>query len=181
MIYFTEVLMPRETISVSHLTDKSQLANELVWADFKIKTPSGYTITPNDFDLIAIGNPNQQCEKWDMDVLFINTCGKMRPPVPVRHYDEDDLYISLSRGPLTLAADSRLGKDAKSNFTFARKKGRIECKAEVGGKVGEDDCMLKCRFEDEDGREFFLVDYASAGKDMESEIAAWLPQPASRE
>ena len=120
-------------------------------------------------------------EKWDMDVLFINTCGTMRPPVPVRHYDEDDLYISLSRGPLTLAADSRLGKDAKSNFTFARKKGRIECKAEVGGKVGEDDCMLKCRFEDEDGREFFLVDYASAGKDMESDIAAWMPQLASQE
>lgn len=83
MIYFTEVLMPRETISVSHLTDKSQLANELVWADFKIKTPSGYTITPNDFDLIAIGNPNQQCEKWDMDVI------------DSRYHTKEDLIYAL--------------------------------------------------------------------------------------
>ena len=120
-------------------------------------------------------------EKWDMDVLFINTCGTMRPPVPVRHRDEDDRYISLSRGPLTLCADSRLGKDARSNFTFARKKGRIECEAQIGGEVGGDGCMLRCRFEDENGQDFYLVDYASAGKDMESDIAAWLPHLASRE
>ncbi|MBO5700880.1 MAG: glycoside hydrolase family 127 protein [Clostridia bacterium] len=114
-------------------------------------------------------------EKWDMDVLYINTCGRMRPPVPVRHNDEDDRFISLSRGPLTLAADSRLGKDAKSDFTFARKKGKIECETQIGSKIGNDPCMIKCRFEDEDGREFFLIDYASAGKDMASDIAAWLP------
>ena len=114
-------------------------------------------------------------EKWDMDVLFIDTCGKMRPPVPVRHKDEDDRYISLSRGPLTLAADSRLGKDAGSDFTFARKKGKIACEAQIGGRVGDDPCMLKCRFEDAEGKEFFLIDYASAGKDMDSVIAAWLP------
>ena len=114
-------------------------------------------------------------EKWDMDVLFINTCGTMRPPVPVRHYDEDDLYVSLSRGPLTLAADSRLGKDAGSNFTFAKNKDKIECEAQIGGKVGADNCLVTCRFKDADGNEFFLIDYASAGKDMESDIAAWLP------
>lgn len=115
-------------------------------------------------------------EKWDLDVLFINTCGTIRPPVPVRHREEDDAYISLSRGPLTLAADSRLGKDARSTLSFARSEGKIKCRAEIGGKVGGDDCILSCRFEDAEGGEFCLIDYASAGKDMESDIAAWLPQ-----
>ena len=115
-------------------------------------------------------------EKWDLDVLFINTCGTIRPPVPVRHREEDDAYISLSRGPLTLAADSRLGKDAHSALSFARSEGKIKCRAEIGGKVGGDDCILSCRFEDAEGGEFCLIDYASAGKDMESDIAAWLPQ-----
>ena len=114
-------------------------------------------------------------EKWDLDVLFIDTCGRMRPPVPVRHNDEDDLYISLSRGPLTLAADSRLGRPASAPVTFERRKGRIECEAHIGGRVGDDECMLTCVFRDEEGEEFRLIDYASAGKDMESDVAAWLP------
>jgi DUF1680 family protein len=115
-------------------------------------------------------------EKWDMDVLFINTCGTIRPPVPVRHTEEDDGYISLSRGPLTLAADSRLGKDARAPHLFARKNGKLECRAKVGGVVGEDGCLITCEFEDEEGGSIRLIDYASAGKDMESDIAAWLPQ-----
>jgi hypothetical protein len=35
-------------------------------------------------------------------------------------------------------------------------------------------CMLKMRFTDRKGEEFYLVDYASAGKDWETDIAAWL-------
>ncbi len=109
-------------------------------------------------------------ESWDLDVLYINTCGTMRPPVAVRHKEEDDRYISLSRGPLTLAADSRLGKDAGSHFSFERKGKKLAC------RIAEDDnYLLKCEFTSEDGEKFFLVDYQSAGKDWESEIAAWLP------
>ena len=103
-------------------------------------------------------------------MLYINTCGTMRPPVAVRHKDEDDRYISLSRGPLTLAADSRLGKDAGSHFSFERKGKKLTC------RIAEDDnYLLKCEFTSEDGEKFFLVDYQSAGKDWKSEIAAWLP------
>lgn len=109
-------------------------------------------------------------ESWDLDVLYINTCGTMRPPVAVRHKEEDDRYISLSRGPLTLAADSRLGKDARSCFSFERKGKKPAC------RIAEDEnYLLKCEFTSEDGDKFFLVDYQSAGKDWESEIAAWLP------
>lgn len=105
-------------------------------------------------------------EKWDLDVLFINTCGTMRPPVPVRHYDEDDNYISLSRGPLTLAADSSLGHDAKSNFSFKNYNYRV-CE--------DKNSIVKCEFTDANGEKFYLIDYQSAGKDWESDIAAWLP------
>ncbi len=114
-------------------------------------------------------------EKWDMDVLYINTCGTMRPPVPVRHYDEDDNYISLSRGPLTLAADSRLGKDARSKFSFERNGKKLACRVLDDRTVGSDTCTVKCEFRSEDGEKFWLIDYGSAGKDWQSDIAAWLP------
>jgi DUF1680 family protein len=105
-------------------------------------------------------------EKWDLDVLYINTCGTRKPPVAVRHYDEDDNFISLSRGPITLAADSSLGKDANSKYSF---KNYDYCICE------DEKYTLKLEFTDENGEKFYLVDYQSAGKDWESEIAAWLP------
>lgn len=106
-------------------------------------------------------------EKWDLDVLFINTCNTMRPPVAVRHKDEDDAYVCLSRGPLTLAADSSLGKDARSRFTFENKTDyRL---------IDNENSIVKCEFTDENGEKFCLIDYQSAGKDWESDIAAWLP------
>ena len=105
-------------------------------------------------------------EKWDLDVLYIDTCGTRKPPVPVRHYPEDDNYISLSRGPITLAADSSLGKDAKSTFSFKN----------LDYKVCEDEnYTLKLEFTAENGEKFYLIDYQSAGKDWQSDIAAWLP------
>lgn len=109
-------------------------------------------------------------EKWELDVLYTNTCGMMRPPVAVRHNEADDGYISLSRGPLTLAADSSLGKSAKSRFSFAREGGALTCRI-----VKDAEHVLCCEFTDEEGEVFRLVDYGSAGKDWESDIAAWLP------
>ena len=105
-------------------------------------------------------------EKWDLDVLYINTCGTRKPPVPVRHYPEDDNFISLSRGPITLAADSSLGKDANSIFSFKNLEYRV-CE--------DENHTLKLEFTDENGEKFYLIDYQSAGKDWESDIAAWLP------
>ncbi len=61
--------MTRETISVTHLTHISQLNNQLNWKDFCINTPDGSLLTPNDFKLVAVGHPNQQKEKWDMEII----------------------------------------------------------------------------------------------------------------
>lgn len=60
--------MPRETISVSHLTSLEQLKDQLDWNKFSIKTPNGQKLTSKDFSLIAIGNPNIAKEKWDMEI-----------------------------------------------------------------------------------------------------------------
>ena len=91
--------------------------------------------------------------------------------VEVTHQPEEDHYIALTRGPLTLAADSRTGKPAGSVFDF-----------EPDGKVCEEKeiiegvpCLLKVEFTDKMGEKIYLVDYASAGRDWKTEIAAWLP------
>ncbi len=116
-------------------------------------------------------------EKWDTDVLYINTVANIRPPVIVKHRPEDDKYISLARGPLTLAADSRLGKDARSAYSFKRdEKGEIEYSVCEDSAFAEgENATLKCEFTAENGEKFFLIDYASAGKDWKTDIAAWLP------
>lgn len=114
-------------------------------------------------------------EKWDLDVLFIDTCGTIRPPVAVSHKEEDDGYISLSRGPITLAADSKLGKDADSVFSFRRSKNKIEYRVCEDKRISDSEkCALKCEFTSDDGEKFYLIDYASAGKDWKTDIAAWM-------
>ena len=113
---------------------------------------------------------------WERDQLynmFITTVPK--PPVEVCHDPADDCYVSLSRGPLVLAADSRTGKDAASPFSFVEKEGVAVC------RVGQEElaegvpCLLSCAFSSPNGEDFRLVDYASAGKDWSTTVAAWLP------
>ena len=89
----------------------------------------------------------------------------------VFHKKEEEHYIALTYGPLTLAADSRMGKAADSVFDF-----------EPRGTLCEDltiapnvPCLLKMKFTDKEGKDFYLVDYSSAGRDWETLIAAWLP------
>ena len=82
----------------------------------------------------------------------------------------DDNYIALFRGPLTLAADSRSGKDADSVFDF-EPAGSLCADAQIADGIP---CQLKIKFTDRSGEDFYLVDYASAGRDWETVIAAWL-------
>jgi hypothetical protein len=63
-----------------------------------------------------------------------------------------------------------MGKAADSVFDF-EPVGEICADREI---VPEVPCLLKMRFIDKSGDEFYLVDYSSAGKDWETEIAAWL-------
>jgi len=98
-------------------------------------------------------------------------------PETVVHKPEDDCYISLSRGPLTLAVDSRMGKDAASTFAFSRgEDGMIRAELRDTAEIVDGvPCLVRCGFEAPDGSSFDLVDYGSAGRDWETVIAAWLP------
>ena len=113
--------------------------------------------------------------KWEKEVVYTDMT-KRQPgnhvamATTVYHNPDDDKYIALMRGPITLAADSRSGKDASSVFDF-EPNGTLCFDNEITEGVP---CLLKMRFTDRSGKEFYLVDYASAGKDWQTEIAAWL-------
>ena len=115
---------------------------------------------------------------WEEDVIWTS---RENPPAgwstttpkQVYHDPADDNFAAFTRGPLTLCADSRTGKAADSVFTPV-----LPPVATVTGEkeiIPGEACMLSCKLESTDGRPITLVDYASAGKDWEAVIAAWLP------
>ena len=117
----------------------------------------------------------QTPESWEEDVVYTDTSKNNAGfhaalPCTVYHKPEEDDYVALTRGPLTLAADSRCGKSAGDVFDF-EPVGELCKEKEITEGVP---CYIKMKFADRKGNEFYLVDYASAGRDWESEIAAWL-------
>ena len=106
----------------------------------------------------------QTPEAWDEETIYVPG------PTAVHHDENNDHYVTLFRGPITLAVDSRMGKAADSVFDF-EPIGEICADREIVRGVP---CLLKMRFTDKNGGEFYLVDYSSAGKDWNTEIAAWL-------
>jgi hypothetical protein len=82
---------------------------------------------------------------------------------------EDENYFAVTRGPLTLACDSRTGKSADSPF-FVPENGTL-CESDICEGVP---CLVKMKFEKEGKEPFYLVDYQSAGRDWQTLIAAWL-------
>lgn len=131
----------------------------------------------NDTILLDFAMPirTQLPVKWEKEVIYTDM-SNLKPgchtasATTVYHDPKDDDYIALMRGPITLAADSRTGKDAGSVFDFVPE-AEICADKEIAPGVP---CMLKLRFTDRNGEDFYLVDYASAGKDWETDIAAWL-------
>jgi len=123
----------------------------------------------------------QHPETWDEDVIYTAPFHNEKylhgaAPQKVVHKEEEDNYISISRGPITLAADSRMGKAADSIFDF-EPIGELCTDREIIPGV---DAILKLSFRDKNGLPFYLVDYASAGRDWETIITAWLPIPGTK-
>ena len=116
-------------------------------------------------------------EKWDVDVLYTDTHYNSERPTVVFHEESDDHFVALAKGPLALAIDSRTGKDAHSVFEFCRdENGAIAHTAEGACEfLPGNPCLTRCTFQSPDGSSFVLTDYASAGKDWLTHIAAWLP------
>ena len=117
-------------------------------------------------------------ETWDEDVIW--TDRKNPPPgwsatgpKKVYHDPADDRFVAFARGPPTLCADSRTGKAADSVFSP-----KLPLEAKVCSEkqiVSGEPCMVRCELESTDAESIVLVDYASAGRDWETLIAAWLP------
>lgn len=120
-------------------------------------------------------------EQWDTDIVYTDRSlttkeAYLAGPMAVTHKAEDDAYVCLMRGPITLAADSRLGKAADSVFTFATENGTpIYRLSDDTPTLGNTDVLVHCAFKDEGGEEFSLIDYGAAGRDWSSTVAAWLP------
>ena len=114
---------------------------------------------------------------WDKDIVYTNHRDKApgytnsAGPVEVCHQPEDDNYVAVTRGPLVLAADGRTGKPADTAFVPTRNAEVAENEIAPGVP-----CTLKMNFTPENGDAYSLVDYASAGKDWQTTIAAWLPR-----
>ena len=54
--------------------------------------------------------------------------------------------------------------------------GNVNCRVSESKEIiSGTPCLLNCAFLSEQGEEFHLVDYASAGRDWKTMIAAWLP------
>jgi DUF1680 family protein len=110
--------------------------------------------------------------KWEKDTIyFADPYDPAIFPLDVYQEEKDRDYIAITKGPLTLGADSRLGRSADSVFDFA-----FEANELIYDKVEsrELDCMVMYSFKDKNGNDIRLVDYASTGKDWKSTVAAWL-------
>lgn len=112
---------------------------------------------------------------WEEDVVYTDTSKNgagfhAALPKKVYHQEQEDHYVAVTRGPLTLAADGRTGKAADSVFEVTSTAERKE--NTFGDQIP---CLLNMEFTDSKGQQFNLIDYASAGKDWETTIAAWLP------
>ncbi len=80
--------MPKGTFSAAHLTDISELSAQVDWDDFSLPAPER-ELTKDDFSLIAIGKPNREKEKWDMEI------------VDVRYSKREDLiYVMVIGGKI---------------------------------------------------------------------------------
>lgn len=115
-------------------------------------------------------------EHWEEDLVYNDAHRDeyghyIAHPQTVTHMEEEDHYIAVTRGPLTLAADSRTGKPADS--VFAPTYNATLCEnAEIVSGVP---CIVKLECTATNGEKFYLVDYASAGRDWQTVITAWLP------
>ena len=119
-------------------------------------------------------------EKWDTDVIYTDLSNCTRwyaaAPVTVNHAPEDDRFVSISRGPITLAADEKSGKDPRCAFKIKDIDKTPSCVLSENREIIDGTpCLVKCELSGCDGEKITLVDYASAGRDWKSVIAAWLP------
>lgn len=195
----TETDYPRSGVIEITLKPEVKIDSDLLiripeWSkSFNLSTDRAYTLE-NGYAVIKGGFDREEKitleldmslqvtypEKWDTDVIWTDMSGCTRwyaaKPMTVSHLPEDDYYVSLSRGPITLAADERCGKNPKTTYNIKDLDATPVCRLFDSKEIADGvPCLVKCELEGADGEKIILVDYASAGKDWKSVVAAWLP------
>ncbi len=115
---------------------------------------------------------------WDTDYVYtsVNPDTRVISKLEVKQQEKDRHYISLSRGPLTLCADEKLGKSPASEFNFDISNGHIDyINLNESNEKTDLDCIIELKFKDISGKPIYLIDYSSAGKEWGTLMAAWLP------
>ena len=149
--------------------------------NYSDKTTDGYmtyavdtsadTVISLDFDMPVIATAPMI---WEEDAYYHATYMSgvsTFETIVVKQTEEERNYISLSRGPVTLAVDSRLGKSADAVFDFDVKDGTVDAKlVDYDGYR----CIEMLEITEKNGEKTRLVDYASAGRDWETLITAWM-------
>jgi len=81
-------------------------------------------------------------------------------------------HAALTRGPIVLATDGRLGVDVDAPVDILDKNGIVEAVPS-----DEHDILKQCEFKipTKDGGSFNVIDYGHAGRDWGVKYAAWLP------
>ena len=147
------------------------------WADGK----GGYAVYEREWhcDTVSLDLPMpirvERPISWEKDTIYTkvdwSSPGKFAEvgAIEVEHTPEEDNYFAVMRGPLTMAADSRTGKMADTLFSLPD--GASQEPPEIAAGVP---CLVRLRITPKEGEPYSLVDYASAGRDWKTLIAAWL-------
>lgn len=150
-------------------------------ADKPCKLKDGYLVFAGEEDIgLELDMPVKAVlpETWEEDTVWIDRSNpppnwSTTGPRKVYHDPKDDKFVAFTRGPLTLCADSRTGKKADS--VFAPVLPPVATLSHDAQIIPGEPCLVKCHLESLDGQPITLVDYASAGRDWKTTIAAWLP------
>ena len=115
-------------------------------------------------------------QSWEEDQLYVEYERPAYRPIQttVRQSPEELDYICLQRGPIVFALDSSLGIPADAEIEPCLDSAKISDGNDERVKQAGIDASMVCRLADKKHGSITLIDYASAGKDWNTDIAAWL-------
>lgn len=118
-------------------------------------------------------------QKWDEDHLYVEYERPAYRPIQTTVYQkpEELNYVCLQRGPIVLAIDSDLGISADAQVSPEFESAQFVYGDKIPVMPLAVRPTLVCNIKDATHGSVTLVDYASAGKNWTSDIAAWLRYP----
>ncbi|NLW73477.1 MAG: hypothetical protein GX057_01065 [Clostridiales bacterium] len=110
---------------------------------------------------------------WEKDTIYtvIEPGTYAILPVTVYQKPSELRYVAFRRGPITLCADSAVW--GSSDFVISPNISKVKYVPE--NELPGIGCIVACALTDEEDNSRMLIDYASAGKEWGTVIAAWIP------